>query len=487
MKHLKYINELRTSTYRNAATGLRELGHTRRATELDDWSYEVELDRERAHLSKLRELYEPFGEFDVSINGDIITGLLQVVPMVDFFIDFYDEFKNGSSNNLELFFELWFIPNPDEIEGCKDAYDDVMYNGVIPLYNFTYVISKDPGSERAYVDKTHKNDNYNAWDSWPEIPDINFTDRRSAVQFKNILKGIFSGNMFYPYDGSDKDTHDVLNEKIFNRLGLRNDFGLSIQDFITPTQQHSVNSLYTSLYTKLTELKSSTYQSAASKLKQYGHPDRHSKLIDHSYEMAKRNATTNIMEMTISDVTGGGGQYRPKNKKIHYHKNQRALENIFSVTDQFYSKIEFDPISIQETLDYLEDGDYDEFEYKFFIYALPNSRDVYEEMREHYADSFGPWYPVGLASFIIGPDWDGLGEDDWKIDYFNISGLSESLPDLEFNRRIARYVKNEILKFFSEDHPEYETVREKTEALGLSTETFKNYLQGTSLNNFYKD
>jgi len=46
MKHLKSINELKSSTYRNAAAKLKNLGHIRRSGELEEWTKEVE-NRER--------------------------------------------------------------------------------------------------------------------------------------------------------------------------------------------------------------------------------------------------------------------------------------------------------------------------------------------------------------------------------------------------------------------------------------------------------
>lgn len=47
MKYLKKFNEeLRTYTYRTAANKLRQIGHVRRSSVLDDWSNKVENDNE---------------------------------------------------------------------------------------------------------------------------------------------------------------------------------------------------------------------------------------------------------------------------------------------------------------------------------------------------------------------------------------------------------------------------------------------------------
>ena len=42
MKHLKTINELKSSTYASAANKLKNMGHIRRSGELEQWTKEVQ-------------------------------------------------------------------------------------------------------------------------------------------------------------------------------------------------------------------------------------------------------------------------------------------------------------------------------------------------------------------------------------------------------------------------------------------------------------
>ena len=42
MKHLKTINELKSSTYVSAANKLKNMGHIRRSGELEQWTKEVQ-------------------------------------------------------------------------------------------------------------------------------------------------------------------------------------------------------------------------------------------------------------------------------------------------------------------------------------------------------------------------------------------------------------------------------------------------------------
>ena len=53
MKHLKTINELKSSTYASAANKFKQMGHIRRSGELEEWTKEVEnKERDAKELAK---------------------------------------------------------------------------------------------------------------------------------------------------------------------------------------------------------------------------------------------------------------------------------------------------------------------------------------------------------------------------------------------------------------------------------------------------
>lgn len=250
MKHLKYINELRVSTYRNAARGLRKFGHNQRADDLEFYSDEVEEVRTQENLEKLRKIYSKFGEVSVSIDSEVYRGYLLLYPVIGFFTEYYDEFRDYSSE-IEFFVESWFIPHEDEKDifnsidqtslGENYNLEQLVQEGLLPLKNFTFKITKD--AEVAKVSKTSVNNHF----SWEDerIP-IHFTNRRSAMFYKKALKNIFTGDIYYPLYRTEKDTFDHVNQKIFNNTGLRNDFGLTIDKLAIAVQKHSINTLYES-------------------------------------------------------------------------------------------------------------------------------------------------------------------------------------------------------------------------------------------------
>jgi hypothetical protein len=261
LKHLKYINELRVSTYRNAARGLRKFGHDNRADKLEYYSDEVEEVRTHENLIKQREIYSKYGEVTVNIDGEVFRGYLKLIPMVGFFTDFYSEFRDSDTEEIEFFVETWFIPHEDEDvkSSLMDSHnlEEVMHDGLLPLKNFTFIITKD--AEVAKVSSTSMNNNF-LWED-DRIPinriPINFTNRRSAMLYKKALKSIFSGDSYYPVnvynrteDGGNhwenKDGYDHINQTIFNNTGFRNDFGLTIDKLAEAVQNYSINKLYES-------------------------------------------------------------------------------------------------------------------------------------------------------------------------------------------------------------------------------------------------
>ena len=243
MKHLKHINELRVQTYRNAANGLRKFGHHKRADDLELYSDEVQESRTKEMLKKFREIYSKFGEIEISVDHEIFKGYLVLVPIIGFFTDYYDEFRDHSSE-IEFYIETWFIPLEEDDDRLYDLLGDseVLIDGLLPLKNFTFKIVKN--AESAKVGSTELT-NHHSWEDYAtrEIP-ISFTNRKSAMLYKKTLKNLFTGDFYYPLNGTDQDIFDYINGKIFNNTGLRNDFGLTIDKLAVAVQKYSINKLY---------------------------------------------------------------------------------------------------------------------------------------------------------------------------------------------------------------------------------------------------
>ena len=273
MKHLKTINELKSSTYKSAATKLKQIGHIRRSGELEEWTKEVE-NKER----DAREL-ENFNSFKHDVpfkinlvkskwdsasktrkNEIMISGNFYLKPSFD---DSWahDQYNDNTQDDgtteyaYHIPFEIGIMAADEETKEkfrmIEGQLSDEVYEGVYWLQRLYYKIINEGVREITPTGEF----------SWEcrESDEIMFENRSEALRFKKMfvdavhgrntfgnskwnpsmheqLKKFFLGEWLQRYNRDTKsydkiDRSDIFNEEAFKR-------------FLDSTNKMSINQLY---------------------------------------------------------------------------------------------------------------------------------------------------------------------------------------------------------------------------------------------------
>ena len=273
MKHLKTINELKSSTYKSAATKLKQMGHIRRSGELEQWTKEVQNKEKDA-----REL-ENFNSFkhDVPFKINLvkskwdsasktrkheimITGNFYLKPSFDdsWAYDQYNDNvqEDGTTEySYHLPFEIGIMAADEETKEkfrtIESQLSDEVYEGVYWLQRLYYKLINEGSKEMTPTGDF----------SWEcrESDEIVFENRAEALRFKKMfvdavhgrntfgnskwvpnmneqLKKFFLGDWLQRYNRDTKsydkiDRSDIFNEEAFQR-------------FLDSTNKMSINQLY---------------------------------------------------------------------------------------------------------------------------------------------------------------------------------------------------------------------------------------------------
>lgn len=273
MKHLKTINELKSSTYASAANKLKGLGHIRRSGELEEWTKEVQnKERDARELENFNSFKHdvPFKINLVKSKWDsatktrkheiMITGNFYLKPSFDDSWA-YDQYNDNVQEDgtveytYHLPFEIGIMAADEETKEkfrmIEENLSDEVYEGVYWLQRLYYKLI-NTGS-----DDIQPTGDY----SWEcrENDEIVFENRAEALRFKKMfvdavhgrntfgnskwvpsmneqLKKFFLGEWLQRYNRDTRsydkiDRSDVFNEEAFKR-------------FLDSTNKMSINQLY---------------------------------------------------------------------------------------------------------------------------------------------------------------------------------------------------------------------------------------------------
>ena len=250
MKYLKKFNEeLRTGTYFSAARKLKKLGHTDRASELEDWGNKVE---SRENLVKWRDVlqdYSPFGLFKIKISGkkgQQLVGDFALFIQFDelAFEDSYEYERQQDADNIKGLSIPMFIglvpTSEDLITKCEEVMPEPefgcgFYWGMFVSIGFDIVNGK-------LVFTNLGLDSYDTGMSG----DVGFADRASAGRFKMLLKNIFSNpDLNYPSGYTDEqNSYRKLEQVILIQSSFSIDYGVDLSTFADYIMTISPNTLY---------------------------------------------------------------------------------------------------------------------------------------------------------------------------------------------------------------------------------------------------
>ncbi len=266
MKHLKTINELKSSTYASAANKLKNMGHIRRSGELEKWTKEVQNkekdDKELANLNNfkhdvpfkinlVKSKWNPTTKS--SINDIIMTGNFYLKPSFD---DYWahDQYNDNVSSEgpddgtLEYDYYMPFdVGVMASDEGTKEKFrliesqlSDEVYEGVFWLQRLYYKIINKGSNEITPTGEF----------SWEcrESNGIMFENRAEALRFKKMFVDAVHGRNTFGNSKWIPSMYEQL-KKFFmgewlstKRPELFNEE--AFQRFLDSTNKMSINQLY---------------------------------------------------------------------------------------------------------------------------------------------------------------------------------------------------------------------------------------------------
>jgi hypothetical protein len=273
MKHLKSINELKSSTYTSAANKLKQMGHIRRSGELEQWTKEVEnKEKDARELQNYNEFKHdvPFKINLVKAKWDsatktrkhdiMVAGNFYLKPSFDnsWAQDQYNDNtdENGTTEyTYHMPFEIGIMAADEETKekfrSIEENLSDEVYEGVYWLQRLYYKLINEGSKEMTPTGDY----------SWEcrESDEIMFENRAEALRFKKMfvdavhgrntfgnskwvpsmneqLKKFFLGDWLQRYNRDTKSYDKVDRQEVFNEEAF--------QRFLDSTNKMSINQLY---------------------------------------------------------------------------------------------------------------------------------------------------------------------------------------------------------------------------------------------------
>lgn len=273
MKHLKSINELKSSTYKNAAAKLKQMGHIRRSGELEEWTKEVEnRERDARELAnfnsfkhdvpfKINLVKSKWNSANKSRDHEIMmTGNFYLKPSFDdsWAQDQYNDNINEDgtcSYGYYMPFEIGIMAADEETKekfrSIEENLSDEVYEGVYWNQRLYYKIINEGSKEVTPTGEF----------SWEcrENDEIVFENRAEALRFKKMfvdavhgrntfgnskwvpsmheqLKKFFSGDWVMKYNRETSKYDKIESSETFNEEAFKR--------FLDSTNRMSINQLY---------------------------------------------------------------------------------------------------------------------------------------------------------------------------------------------------------------------------------------------------
>jgi len=273
MKHLKTINELKSSTYASAANKLKNMGHIRRSGELEQWTKEVQnKEKDARELENFNSFKHdvPFKINLVKAKWDsatktrkheiMITGNFYLKPSFDddWARDQYNDNvqEDGTTEySYHLPFEIGIMAADEETKekfrAIESQLSDEVYEGVYWLQRLYYKLINEGSKEMTPTGDF----------SWEcrENDEIVFENRAEALRFKKMfvdavhgrntfgnskwvpsmneqLKKFFLGEWLQRYNRDTKSYDRIERQEVFNEEAFKR--------FLDSTNKMSINQLY---------------------------------------------------------------------------------------------------------------------------------------------------------------------------------------------------------------------------------------------------
>ena len=262
MKHLKTINELKSSTYANAANKLKNMGHIRRAGELEQWTKEVQNKEKDAKELENFNSFKHDAPFKINLvkskwNPTTKNKSHEIIIRGDFYLKpsfdgdwAHDQYSDNVRDDGTLEYD-YYMPfevgvmaadeeTKEKFRAIESQLSDEVYEGAYWLQRLYYkIINK--GSNK--ITPTGEF-------SWEcrESDEIMFENRAEALRFKKMFvdavhgRNSFGNSKWIPsmYEQLKKffmgEWLTTKQPEVFNEE--------SFQRFLDSTNKMSINQLY---------------------------------------------------------------------------------------------------------------------------------------------------------------------------------------------------------------------------------------------------
>jgi hypothetical protein len=224
MKHLKKFEELNISTYLKAGELLRKGGHSKRGDKMIDWAMKGELNKtpELNLWIKWMNEYPPRGGRSAIKRGIVSDLPLKVrINSIHVNLDMLSEDINyhKDENNFPISLSISFSIDESELEKINPEYiksvkDECKSSSGFKLYPMELYMSFKL-DENGHIAENPKLNIF----SYNEIGAM-FSDRKSANNFKTILKKVLSNEIkvYTYYKDEDDDSPMTNSEAILDRI-----------------------------------------------------------------------------------------------------------------------------------------------------------------------------------------------------------------------------------------------------------------------------
>jgi hypothetical protein len=223
MKHLKKFEELNITTYIKAGEELKKHGHLKRGQKMIDWAKRGELDK-TPELNLWIKWMNSYTSGIIKVSQGIISDvpIKAKVSMIHMNLgSLVDDIEyHKSRNSYPIFVTISFTVEESELKKIKPEYledfkkESEISGGVYKIYPME-LTSEFSLNESGNIDKVFQVGFF----TYGEMGAM-FSDRKSANNFRSILKSILS-NQIKVYTGvKDQDTGDYMtnSELLFHTL-----------------------------------------------------------------------------------------------------------------------------------------------------------------------------------------------------------------------------------------------------------------------------
>jgi hypothetical protein len=261
MRYLKYNEELKSKTYKDAADKLSRLGHHKRASVLHKHSEDTIKKEAITNWERHVETYSKYGKIKVLIQGKDLETEEEVYFCFYPYLEPYkdetrfltkDDPRSVKLNDLgwkieaaPIHFEMWLIPQTrEQFERMNDLLQPDYYEPTFGFQTNTFYISLELEPNHFDFNDVRYSFYYDDG-SFAAGTKVFLADRPSAGRIKILLKKFFSDSSInYPVDTKEKTMYRTLLSQVLAEPGISTECGIGMEDFAEYIGKINPNSFF---------------------------------------------------------------------------------------------------------------------------------------------------------------------------------------------------------------------------------------------------